>query len=381
MKRLLIIIFPILILLHIILGIWWLAISWAIIWFIVWVCTTSVSIIVRLRRKSWLVYPVVMVGSVLAAIILKTLFFGIYKIPSGSMERTIVPGDVVWVNNLIYGPRLPYSPYEISWINGLVWLMQGRTGDVQEKWWPYRRLKGYTSPKRGDISVFNHPNHNMIFIKRIVALPGDTLQITDGKVFVNGEEQIRPVKSLYFSKVEFSNRDVASTVIDSLQLRFFSTGSYNETPVYSGALFPSQMEDLRHHPGVLNSGIDTCRADTAWTVYPHIEDIGWTIDNYGPYRLPYKGMVIEKNSENLMLYGQLISQEEEQNKSEDRSDNNGLFTFSNDYFFIIGDNFHDSEDSRYFGPVREDYLIGKATFILYSPSSKGFFSKIINRLY
>lgn len=135
MKRLLIIIFPILILLHIILGIWWLAISWAIIWFIVWVCTTSVSIIVRLRRKSWLVYPVVMVGSVLAAIILKTLFFGIYKIPSGSMERTIVPGDVVWVNNLIYGPRLPYSPYEISWINGLVWLMQGRTGDVQEKWW------------------------------------------------------------------------------------------------------------------------------------------------------------------------------------------------------------------------------------------------------
>ena len=170
-------------------------------------------------------------------------------------------------------------------------------------------------------------------------------------------------------------------MIDSLQLRFFSTGSYNETPVYSGALFPSQMEDLRHHPGVLNSGIDTCRADAAWTVYPHIEDIDWTIDNYGPYRLPYKGMVIEKNSENLMLYGQLISQEEEQNKSEDRSDNNGLFTFSNDYFFIIGDNFHDSEDSRYFGPVREDYLIGKATFILYSPSSKGFFSKIINRLY
>ena len=101
MKRLLIIIFPILILLHIILGIWWLAISWAIIWFIVWVCTTSVSIIVRLRRKSWLVYPVVMVGSVLAAIILKTLFFGIYKIPSGSMERTIVPGDVVCPGEMV----------------------------------------------------------------------------------------------------------------------------------------------------------------------------------------------------------------------------------------------------------------------------------------
>jgi signal peptidase I len=71
-----------------------------------------------------------------------------------------------------------------------------------------------------------------------------------------------------------------------------------------------------------------------------------------------------------MLYGQLISQEEEQNKSEDRSDNNGLFTFSNDYFFIIGDNFHDSEDSRYFGPVKEEHLIGKASFLLYSKAKK-----------
>lgn len=137
--------------------------SWGFVWFVVWLSTSSNRYVVRFRNMTYIVYPLILIGVVLLAITLKTLFFGLYKIPSGSMEKTIVPGDIVWVNNLSYGPRLPYSPYEVSWINGLVWLIEGRDADIHKRWWEYKRLKGYSSPKRGDISVFNHPYHNTIF--------------------------------------------------------------------------------------------------------------------------------------------------------------------------------------------------------------------------
>ncbi|NLX72365.1 MAG: S26 family signal peptidase, partial [Bacteroidales bacterium] len=109
MKRIVYVVLLILVVLHLLLGIWWLAISWSIAWFVVWLFISSNRLVVKFRNLSYLVYPLVLIGVVLLAISLKTLFFGIYKIPSGSMEKTIVPGDIVWVNNLSYGPRLPYS--------------------------------------------------------------------------------------------------------------------------------------------------------------------------------------------------------------------------------------------------------------------------------
>ena len=140
----------------------------------------------------------------------------------------------------------------------------------------------------------------------------------------------------------------------------------NHTKVqFNGALMPAEMQLLQKHPGVLEAGIDPCRPDTAWGVYPHSQHVKWNIDNYGPYRLPYKGMTIAINTENIHVYGQLMHHEG-QFRPESERDSCGYFTFYKDYYFIMGDNFHDSEDSRYFGPVPEDCLIGKASFLIYS---------------
>ncbi len=369
MKKIVPIIFSILILLHLILGIWWLAIGWGIGWGLIWLATSSAKVAVKFRKMTYLAYPLLMIVAILAAITFKTLFFGIYVIPSGSMEKTIVPGDMVWVNNLTYGPRLPYSPYEISWINVLVWLWEGKEADVKKPWWDYKRLKGYSSPQRGDISVFNHPYNNTIFIKRIVALPGDTLQIMGGQLMVNGREQAKPKNSVYYSKARFNNRQEAYSILDSLHINMFQKESPIEGIQFNGSLTPAELQALQRHPKVTEAAIDPCRPDTAWGVYPHSEHIDWNIDNYGPYRLPFNGMVVKINPENIYVYGQLM-QHEGQFRPESKRDSCGYFTFYNDYYFIMGDNFHDSEDSRYFGPVKEEHLIGKASFTLYSKAKK-----------
>jgi signal peptidase I len=353
--------------LHLILGIWWLAAGWGIVLFLFWIVTSSAKPVVRFRKMTYLVYSMVIIGAVLAAITFKTLFFGIYVIPSGSMERTIVPGDVVWVNNLSYGPRLPYSPYEISWINLLVWFWEGKDADVKKRWWNYKRLKGYSSPQRGDISVFNHPYNNTIFIKRIVALPGDTLQIIDGQLMINGWEQVKPKNSVYYSRARFKDRHDAYAILDSLHINMFQNTTHHEAVQFNGQITHKELQALQLHPQVTDASIDPCRPDTAWGVYPHSEHIDWSIDNYGPYRLPFKGMVVEISPENIWVYGQLMHHEG-QFRPESERDSAGHFTFYNDYYFIMGDNFHDSDDSRYFGPVMEEFLIGKASFIMFSKS-------------
>ncbi len=354
---------------HLLIGMFWMAVLFSVVWLIFWMFTSQTKVMVRFRKISYLVYPMLFIGVLLAAITFKTLFFGIYTIPSGSMERTIVPGDIVWVNNLTYGPRLPYSPYEISWINILVWLYEGKGADIKKRWWNYNRLKGYFSPKRGDIAVFNHPHIGIVLIKRIVALPGDTLQIVKGQLLINGLEQTRPQNSIFYSKARFKNRNQAHIILDSLHINMFQKETLQHEIQFNGHITHAELQALKQHPQVIEASIDPCRPDTAFSVYPHSEHLNWNIDNYGPYMLPFKGMVIEKNPENLRVYGPLIDHEA-QFRPESERDSCGHFRFYNDYYFIMGDNFHDSEDSRYFGPVKEELLIGKGAFFLYSKSNK-----------
>ncbi len=357
------------VILHVFLGTWWLALSWAVALGIFWICTSLSTVALKFRQCWLLSYPLLIIGSVVAAIFFKTLFFGIYKIPSGSMENTISTGDVVWVNNLVYGPRLPSSPYEISWVNVLIWLWEGKEGDVKKRWWKYNRLKGYASPKNGQVAVFNHPHSGDIFIKRIAAIPGDTLQIIEGTLYINGRRKEAPSNSIFYSKALFSNHREGNEILDSLDIRMFHQNSTHESVKFNGHLTSSEIESLRKHPQVLHAGIDPLRPDTAWGVYPWSEALKWNVDNYGPYIMPYRGMAIEKNAHNLSVYGPLIN-EEAQGGTQSDSDDSKVFVFEHDYYFLMGDNFHDSQDSRYFGPVREENIIGKASFIFFSHSKK-----------
>lgn len=136
---------------------------------------------------------------VILTIIINTKLFAfeIYRIPSISMENTLFPGDIILVDKLKYGARLPRSPFEIPWVNLVFYFNDNSKKRINENWWSYKRLKGVEKVKQGDVFVFNSvSNKNDILVKRCVAVAGDTLNIKNAKIYTNN----KLYSSLYFEK-------------------------------------------------------------------------------------------------------------------------------------------------------------------------------------
>jgi signal peptidase I len=233
------------------------------------------------------------------------------------MEDTLLPGDKVLVNKLAYGPKLPASPYDIPWVNLCWYFLGGKHTNPDSVYWKYNRLKGFSEIKHGDVMVFSHPlwgGRNNYFVKRCIALPGDTLQIINGKVKIN-------------------------------------------------AGFLEEQPTIKMIPVIY---------DSTHTVYPQHPNIRWSLDDYGPLVVPYKGMQIRLTKEALQLYFKVIKNHEPVHavwKNEVFSNNEKtaeLYTFQNNYYFMLGDNRHNSSDSRYWGFLPEEDINGKATVVLFN---------------
>ena len=381
-------IFSLLALAHAFLGLWWLAAWW---FFVLGVFVVSVSKhprLVAFKKKSWVVYPLIFLGVFILAISFRVLVYGVFSIPSSSMERTILPGDIIWGNKLTYGPALPESPYEIPWVNLLTWLVEGSSADLERRWWQPKRLRGYRRVISGDIVVFEDPARDGVMIKRCMGTPGDTVSIVNGRVYINNRLHKENKDILLYSRVSVGNRQDAIKGLDSLGINnpsFFSPA--RGTDHLSLYLTLEETERVSLLPWVTSVAIEKERPDTAWRVYPGHESLNWNIDNYGPVVLPAEGMKMELTAETWILYGRIINLFENAGIKHDR----GQFfmegkpvtdyTFKKSYYFMLGDNRHDSRDSRYYGPVPEDKIICRATMILFSKNkSTPRFSRIFKKL-
>jgi signal peptidase I len=330
------------------------------------------------------------------------------------MENSLMTGDYLFVSKLAYGPKLPQTPISMPFVHNVL-PISGKESYLKFMQFDYKRIKGIGTVKRDDYVVFSFPNGDTVlkkaitedyythvrmsgreytqktlgpiivrpvdkkdhYVKRCVAIAGDTLKIKNGVVFINGEAQTNyhGIRNTY---TVITN----GSAINSIILKKFGINSsevwYNQAlPGYPD--FPLNSDDVKELKALGNvvsvdQNIDVYPPDypdSPEMLFPFV-DLKWTRDNYGPLWIPSKGATVKLTLENLPLYRRIIDVYEENDLMVQYNTIiiNGEvateYTFKQNYYFMMGDNRHNSLDSRYWGFVPEDHIVGKPAVIWFS---------------
>ncbi len=320
----------------------------------------------KLKAIEWLKATGI---SFFMVLIIRTFFFEISPVSSPSMEKTLLTGDYMLINKLSYGPRLLKTVFSIPFIN------QRYYSTIVSL--PYMRLFGSPHVERNDMVVFNYPledehpvDHRSYFVKRCVAIPGDSLKIVDGFVYVN-HQLIDKEENLQFNYHLKSDTVLNDTFIARYNLK--EGGKISDNNDYSFTLTKTLIDTLKTKPFIKKIEKDI-EKQGLWDeyVFPFNAHYKWNVDNYGALKIPAKGDTVKLDSTSLCLFERIISAYEG-NLLEIKNDSIFInkeyktqYIIKQNYYFMMGDNRHNSQDSRHWGFVPEDHIIGKSTRIIYS---------------
>ena len=346
------------------------------------------------------------VFAVVAATLIRWLIMEAYTIPTPSMENSLLVGDFLFVSKFHYGTRTPKTPLQIPLTHQKIWFTD-IPSYVDWIQLPQYRLPGISSVKRGDVVVFNVPrieenNYEVYnrekwidypvdlktnYIKRCVGLPGDKLQVKERQLFVNDQAFENPPKMQYAYLVtandEINERNLTKLGLDPEDYALVGRPETNRV-VYRMFLTKDLAEELRKTPYISSVDNDPNNSEPDYRIFPSTKADSWSGDQYGPLVIPRKGMTIAINDSTLAFYGETIAKYDH---NKDAKVENGKllidgkeiqeYTFQQDYFFMMGDNRNNSLDSRYWGFVPEDHIVGKGFFIWLSLDKYGsWFNKI-----
>lgn len=385
------------------------------------------------------------VSSILFAVVAATLvhnyFIQPYIIPTGSLEKSLLIGDFLFVSKFHYGARAPMTAVSVPMVHDTVPGLKIRSY-LKKPQFPYLRLPGLQKINRNEIVVFSWPadtvrqffvrekrvdkpiDKKSNYVKRCVGIPGDTLEIIDGFVHTNGSKNQLPDRArVQYTHFAYAQKGVSSRKLlvegfsdfnRTYKIDNITESSYQQLIPYIIGRMGNTIEDFRvittakglptdviRKTGLRVSEILELKKEmtltldeaTAMRKVPEIDSVvrrfskknvpneaffpnkipfDWNEDNFGPLVIPKKGMTMNLNKENLPLYKKIIAEYEandlETSPSEIRINGNPTdqYTFKKDYYWMMGDNRHKSEDSRFWGFVPDDHIVGKPIFIWFS---------------
>jgi signal peptidase I len=327
--------------------------------------------------------------ALIIVLILRLFVVEAFTIPTSSMEKTMQVGDFIMVSKVHYGPRCPITPLSFPFSHQVIPFTENTPAFSKKFQFPYFRLPGFTEIKRNDIIVFNYPldtdfpiDHRTHFVKRCVGLPGDTLLISEKHVIVNNDTLPFPEKIEFNYHVKTDEEGLPQEVFEEYEIA--DGGAVSNKGDYRVALSKETAEKLKTNEHVIDVIEFTEKKENAYEyLFPYSDSLKWNSDFYGSIYIPKKGDTIIINVETLPFYRKIIN-DYEGNDLELVNDSilinnqySEYYVIQKNYFFVLGDNRHYSSDSRFWGFVPEDHIVGKAWFILFSVNkTKSGLSKI-----
>jgi signal peptidase I len=383
------------------------------------------------KNSTFIEWLDALIFAVVAVTLINIYLFQNYKIPTPSMESTMLVGDHLYVSKMAYGPRVPNTPLAFPFT-------QNRLPVVNKESYlnwielPYKRLAGFGKVKRNDIVVFNFPAGDTVvveqsarsyysivreyaigaksqdlylkkslktwesymeqgrklvrgsrnlhiverpvdrrdnYIKRCVAIPGDSLEVRDGDVYVNGQKQPDFAGIQYEYLVQTNGQPLNPRVMEKYGISEEYLGIQNN-PNYYIPLNKETAERLKKELPNIAKVERQIYSSPDYQTFPNSQKFSWAADRFGPVWIPKKGATVSLNLDNLPFFERIISAYEGNTLNVDKDGKiyiNGKeakeYTFGMDYYFMMGDNRHRSADSRFWGYVPEDHIIGKPKFI------------------